>query len=112
MILVVEDEAIIRMIAADMLQDAGFATLEASGPEDALAQFARHPEISVLFTDINMPGDFDGVELARRVHSFRPDVRLILTSGRDAPQQCDLPEDGQFLPKPYDRASLARLVAR
>ena len=44
-ILVVEDEAIIRMIAADMLQDAGFATLEASGPEDALAQFARHPEI-------------------------------------------------------------------
>ena len=40
----------------------------------------------MLFTDINMPGDFDGVELARRVHSFRPDVRLILTSGRDAPQ--------------------------
>jgi CheY-like chemotaxis protein len=110
-ILVVEDEALIRMTAADMLQDAGFATYEASGPEDALAQFARHPEISVLFTDINMPGGFDGLELAHRVHAARPDVRLILTSGRGPPRRCDLPKDGQFLPKPYDRASLARLVA-
>jgi CheY-like chemotaxis protein len=109
-ILVVEDEAIIRMNAADMLHDAGFATFEASGPEDALAQFARHPEISVLFTDINMPGGFDGLELARRVHAFRPDVRLIVTSGRGPPRPCELPDDGRFLPKPYDRASLARLI--
>jgi len=110
-ILVVEDEVLIRMNATDMLQDAGFFTFEASGPEDALVQIACHPEISVLFTDINMPGGFDGLELARRVHARRPDVRLILTSGRDAPRTCDIPDDGQFLPKPYDRASLTRLVA-
>jgi CheY-like chemotaxis protein len=110
-VLVVEDEALIRMNATDMLRDAGFATFEASGPEDALTQIACHPEITVLFTDINMPGGFDGLELAHRVHAFRPDVRLILTSGRDAPKKCDIPDDGKFLPKPYDRASLARLIA-
>jgi CheY-like chemotaxis protein len=110
-ILVVEDEALIRMHATDMLQDSGFSTFEASGPEDALAQMAQHPEISVLFTDINMPGDFDGLELAHWVHAVRPDIQLILTSGRNAPDRCDIPDNGQFLPKPYDRASLTRLIA-
>jgi len=111
-ILVVDDEAIIRMNAADMLADEGFATIEAGGAEDAMAEIVRHPEISVLFTDINMPGRFDGLELAHRVHAYRPDIRLILTSGRNPPAPGEIPDDGRFLSKPYDQASLARLVTR
>jgi two-component system, response regulator PdtaR len=110
-VLVVDDEAIIRMNAADMLADEGFATIEACDAEDALAEIIRHPEISVLFTDINMPGQFDGLELARLVHEYRPDIRLILTSGRSPPPANQIPDDGRFLSKPYDQASLARLVA-
>jgi len=110
-VLVVDDEALIRMNAADMLADEGFATIEASGAEDALVQITCHPEISVLFTDINMPGMFDGLELAHRVHAYRPDIRVILTSGRSPPAPSEIPEDGRFLAKPYDQISLARLVA-
>jgi CheY-like chemotaxis protein len=110
-VLVVDDEAIIRMNATDMLADAGYSTFEAAGAEDALAEIVRHPEISVLFTDINMPGRYDGLELARRVHAYRPDIRLILTSGRAPPLPDEIPDAGRFLSKPYDQASLTRLVA-
>src|SRR5882762_593402 len=95
-ILVVDDEPMLRLIAMEELEDAGFEMLEACNAEDALAQIVRHPEISVVFTDINMPGPFDGLELARRVHRQRPDIRLILTSGRQAPAAKDIPDDGQF----------------
>ena len=74
-------------------------------------RLAYLPEISVLFTDINMPGQFDGLELARLVHEYRPDIRLILTSGRSPPAASEIPDAGRFLSKPYDQASLAKLVA-
>jgi CheY-like chemotaxis protein len=110
-VLVVDDEPILRINAADLLEDAGFETMEACDAAAALIQIERHPEISVLFTDINMPGPFDGLELARRVHRQRPDIRLIVTSGRGRPDDRDLPEGGCFVSKPYDAREVAALAA-
>jgi CheY-like chemotaxis protein len=81
-ILVVDDEPLVRVNAVDILEDAGFSTLEAEDAAQALKHIADHPEIGLLFTDINMPGEIDGLGLARLVHEDRPDLRVILTSGR------------------------------
>lgn len=109
-VLVVDDEALIRMYAVDILQDAGFATIEAGDAEEALSLLAAHPEVSVLFTDINMPGSCDGLELARRVHALRDDVQLIITSGRMRITESELPDDGKFVAKPYEAAALTGLI--
>lgn len=109
-VLVVDDEPLIRMYAVDVLEDEGIRTLEAGDATQALAMLEAHPEITVLFTDINMPGPLDGLELARRVHERRADVQLILTSGKVRPRQADLPNDGHFLEKPYEAAALTGLI--
>lgn len=109
-ILVVEDEAILRLHAVELLKEAGFATLEASQAEEALEVLGRNPEVSVLFTDIDMPGRLDGLQLARRVHELRPDIQLILTSGQRPPASRDIPDDGRFVPKPYDLDRIAGIV--
>ena len=107
-VLVVEDEPLVRMLAVDYLERAGFAVLEADCGSDALKTLADHREVAVLFSDVNMPG-MDGVELARRVHEAAPRVRVILTSGRDVPCKC-IPGDGAFLPKPYFESEVAQMV--
>ena len=109
-ILVVDDEALLRLNAIDLMEEAGFDAFESGNAEDALVQLDQHPEVSVLFTDIQMPGRFDGLELARQVHIRRPDIQLILTSGRRRPEPKDIPDDGKFIAKPYDGAAVARLV--
>ena len=108
-VLVVDDEPLVRMSAVDVLSDAGFLVREASSAADALEELKRHPKVSVLFSDINMPGAFDGLELARQVHLLRPDVQLILTSGRIRPTRAEMP-DGSFLAKPYDGQAVSNLI--
>lgn len=110
-VLVVDDEALIRLYAVDVLNDAGHRTLEAGDASEALELLKQHPEIRVLFTDINMPGPFDGLQLARQVHSLRPDVQLIITSGRERLTAADIPYDGDFVSKPFQAAALTDLIA-
>ncbi len=98
-VLVVEDEPLVLMHAVDMLTDAGFAVVEAPNAERALDQLKRHPEVSALFSDINMPGALDGLELARQIHATHPHVHLILTSGRVRPSKTEM-ENGDFVEKP------------
>lgn len=74
-VLVVDDEAVLRLDATEALRHAGHQTYEACETDEALALIAQHPEISVLFTDINMPGQRDGLALAGEVRRQRPDVR-------------------------------------
>lgn len=109
-VLVVDDEALIRLNATEMLQDAGCRTYEAGQADEAMAVLADHPEITVLFTDINMPGEADGLDLAGQVHGARPDIQLILTSGRERPSPADIPDDGQFIAKPYDMDVVSEMV--
>ncbi|HEY0414047.1 MAG TPA: response regulator [Allosphingosinicella sp.] len=109
-VLVVEDEALIRSVAAESLLDAGITSYEAADSEEALEVLEQHPDIGIVFTDVNMPGRMDGLHLAGRVHELRPDVELIVTSGREAVTDRDLPDHGTFLPKPYRLRELIELV--
>ncbi|MGN7999461.1 response regulator [Sphingomonas sp. 22176] len=110
-VLVVEDETFVRMIAADALAESGFQVLEAPDAMEALALLERH-EVAVVFTDINMPGEIDGLQLADIVAVRFPRVRVIITSGKQWLEPEQLPDDSLFLPKPYRPKQLAKLVGQ
>jgi CheY-like chemotaxis protein len=100
-VLVAEDDALIRMGAADQLELDGYEVLEAANAGEALAMIQVRPEVKVLFTDIDMPGELDGMELAELVHQRWPEVLLLVTSGRQSLSDGDVPDDGMFVAKPY-----------
>ena len=110
-VLLVEDEPLILMSTAQLLEDEGFKVIEASDAEEALSAVEANADISVLFTDINMPGKIDGLDLARRVHTAHPNIHLILTSGKMSPRPSQLPDDGRFIGKPYSVAAVARVIS-
>ena len=108
-VLVVEDEILIREDVIDVLERNGFETLRAANVDDALSVLAARPDIRALFTDVQMPGSLDGIDLARHVAADRPEIALLVTSGRSyAPD--DLPATGRFLPKPYMPATVVRIL--
>lgn len=107
-ILLVEDEPMVRLVGADLLEDAGFEVVEAADGDEALSILETRPDVRVLFTDINMPGSLDGLELARVVHERWPQVQLLVTSGRFQLRSDDIPNNGQFVPKPYEPAAVVR----
>lgn len=109
-VLVVEDEPLIMMDAMQCLEDAGFEVVDAYDVEHALVRLGERPDIGAVFTDVNMPGRFDGVELARMVNERRPDVVIIVTSGAVEVHTSDLPQNGKFVPKPYRGEHVARLI--
>lgn len=109
-VLVVEDEPFVRMVAADALTERGIMAWEASDAGEALNVLADHPNIGLVFTDVNMPGDMDGLGLAREVNRRRPDVTLIVTSGAVAVADEELPDHGTFLAKPYPTKRLVQIV--
>lgn len=102
--LIAEDEALIRFAVAGSLTDQGVQVYEAGTAEEAIEILASHPEIDLVFSDIRMPGQMDGIGLARWVHANRPGLAVVLTSGnvrrRDLSQ--DVCANGLFFEKPYD----------
>lgn len=100
-VLVVEDEAIIRFAISDDIREGGFDVLEAANADEALQLLACDAEIGVLFTDVDMPGSMDGLDLSEAVHARWPAVRVIVTSGKQVPLRGVLPTDSRFMPKPY-----------
>jgi DNA-binding NtrC family response regulator len=110
-VLVVEDEPLVRMVAADALADRGIMAWEAGDADEALHVLGTHPNIGLVFTDVNMPGDMDGLDLAHEVSQRRPDVSLIVTSGAVAVKDEELPDSGTFLPKPYPTERMVSIVA-
>jgi CheY-like chemotaxis protein len=110
-VLLVEDEPLICDVAAEALEEQGFAVEAVSNAVDALRRLQRGPAVDILFTDINLPGGMDGAALARRARELRPDLPVIYTSGRG--QAANLPdpvEGAMFVPKPYDLFNLGRLL--
>ena len=112
LVLVVDDEAVLRLLAADVLEDSGFRVVEAEDAIEALKVLADYPGVRVLFTDINMPGALDGLDLAREVHARWPDIKLVVTSGRPRPTDKEIPDDGRFVAKPYSPDSLVREIRK
>jgi two-component system, response regulator PdtaR len=106
-VLLVEDELLVRMTAADELEEAGFHVLEAANADVALAVLeVRSDEVQVLFTDIDMPGSMDGMALAEHVHRRWPHVLLLISSGYARPHPDEIPDHGHFVPKPYRAATI------
>ena len=106
-VLIVEDEAILRLELESRLAEMGMIVLSASGADDAIELLETHPEIKVMFTDIRMAGGMDGVLLAHHVFRRWPPIRIIVTSGLTAVDLLTLPDDSIFLPKPYPPEDLA-----
>ena len=100
-VLLVEDEPLVRMDAADILENAGFEVIEAADARAAKDALDNRDDIHVLFTDVQMPGPMNGLELAWLVHNHRPQVCLLITSGHLRPDQENLPEKAVFIAKPY-----------
>jgi two-component system, response regulator PdtaR len=110
-VLLVEDEPLVRMSAADDLQEAGFQVLEAANADVALAVLeARSGEVQVLFTDVDMPGSMDGLALAKSVQRRWPHISLLISSGYHRPHPRQLPDEGRFLPKPYHPEAVVRHI--
>jgi CheY-like chemotaxis protein len=105
-ILIVEDDPFLRMLTAEFVNEAGFETLEACDADQAIAILESNSKISVLFTDINMPGSMDGLKLARMVSNRWPVIEILIASGHVLLQQADLPPNGRFLRKPYRAAAM------
>ena len=99
-VLIVEDEMILRMRAVDIVEDAGFNPVEAVNADQAISILESRSDISLLFTDIQMPGSIDGLKLAHAVHDRWPSVKIILVSGQVKPSDAERPANSRFFGKP------------
>ena len=99
-VLVVEDEILLRMRAVDMVEDAGYTSVEAVDADQAVAILESRSDIALIFTDIQMPGSMDGLGLAHSVHKRWPPIKIILVSGQLKLSESDIPPNSRFFGKP------------
>ena len=111
-ILVVDDDALVRVHSNLTLEDAGYEVVEASNAADALIKLEERPDIATLFTDVRIPGALNGIDLANMVHAQRPDIAILVTSGIDNGTTDALPRAAKFVTKPYSGVQLTRLLQR
>lgn len=109
-VLIVEDEFLLRMSAVAMIEDAGFEVLEAGDADEAITMLESRSDIRLVFTDIQMPGSMDGLKLAAAVKGRWPPIKIIATSGRHLIRDSDLPEGALFLSKPYTSEGISILL--
>ncbi len=109
-VLVVDDDALVRVHSNLALEDAGYEVVEASNAADALVKLEERPDIAALFTDVRMPGALNGIDLANAVHARRPDIAIVVTSGVDNGTTDALPKAARFVQKPYTGAQLSKIL--
>jgi CheY-like chemotaxis protein len=100
-VLVIEDETLLRMVAVDMLEEAGFNVVEAATADEGARILAEAHRIDGVFTDIETPGDLDGIGLAHVTHALHPNAAILVVSGRVRVEAAALPPRSRFLGKPY-----------
>jgi CheY-like chemotaxis protein len=100
-VLVVEDEMLLRMRAVDMVEDAGYTPVEAADADEAVAILESRSDIALVLTDVQMPGSMDGLKLAHAVHERWPPIKIILVSGQLKLENSDIPADSRFFGKPF-----------
>jgi len=100
-VLVVEDDFLIRIGAVEMIGQGGFDVIEAANADEAIAILQIRLDITVVFTDIQIPGSMDGLRLATAIRGRWPPIKIVATSGLVDVRKTDLPEGGRFLSKPY-----------
>ena len=107
-VLIVEDDILVRLTIADYIRGAGYAVFEAANAAEAVAVFASGERVDVVFTDVQMPGVMDGLMLARWVQEHHPSVQVLVTSGKgDADISSGLMPDDAFYSKPYSLEAVA-----
>jgi CheY-like chemotaxis protein len=109
-VLVVEDEMLLRMRAVDMVEDAGYTSVEAVDAEEAVAILEARSDIALLFTDIQMPGSMDGLGLAHAVHERWPPIKIILVSGQLKAANIEIPANSRFFGKPLEAKVMIALM--
>ncbi len=109
-VLVVEDEPFVRMLGADVLESAGYEVIEACNADEALRILTTRADVRAVFTDVDMPGSLDGLDLAWRIHDRWPDIGVVLTSGRSFIEPNAMPHGDAFVSKPYSAPALVRRV--
>jgi CheY-like chemotaxis protein len=105
-VLVVEDEPLLRMLAVEVVEQAGFIAIEAQDADEAVILLESRADITLLFTDINMPGSMDGLKLAHAVRDRWPPIKILVVSGQRQLQASELPSNSCFFEKPYQASSL------
>lgn len=110
-ILIVEDEALIRMNTADVCELAGYKVLEAPNADEALSLLDVRHDIRLVMTDVDMPGSMDGLALAHHVRSTSPQMCLVIVSGKAFLSQQELPGGAAFFSKPYQERQLIETFA-
>jgi two-component system, response regulator PdtaR len=105
-VLIVEDEPLLRELVVEFVNEAGFVALEAGDANEAIALLKARTDIAVLLTDINMPGSMDGLRLAQTVRDRWPSIKILVVSGRVRLNPSDLPPNSIFLEKPYNGETL------
>jgi CheY-like chemotaxis protein len=101
-VLIVEDDPLLRMLAVEIVEEAGFIALQAADADEAVAQLESRPDISLLFTDVNMPG----LKLAHAVRDRWPPIKILLVLGHVRLQPSELPSNSCFFGKPYWAAAM------
>jgi two-component system, response regulator PdtaR len=105
-VLVVEDEPLLRMLAVEVVEEAGFTAIEARDADEAVVLLESRSDITLLFTDVNMPGSMDGLKLAHAVRDRWPPIKILVVSGKQRLQSSDLPSNSCFIGKPYRTSAL------
>jgi CheY-like chemotaxis protein len=107
-VLIVEDEGLTRIDAADIVTAGGFEVIQAANADEAIRILESRDDICIVFTDVHMPGSMDGLKLANAVRNRWPPIRIVVTSGRVRLGPDDIPTGARFLPKPYAARDVVR----
>lgn len=109
-VLIVEDEILVRMDAIEVVEAGGFEAVEANNADEAIAILEQRNDIVLIFTDIDMPGSMDGLKLAHFVKGRWPPIKIIATSGHARITAKDLPQGSRFMSKPYKATEIADAI--
>jgi DNA-binding response OmpR family regulator len=105
-VLIVEDDTLLRMLTVDVVEEAGFEAIEAADADAAISLLECRPDIALLLTDIDMPGSMSGLKLAHAARDRWPPIKILIVSGHVRPQPIELPWGARFVAKPCHSASL------
>jgi CheY-like chemotaxis protein len=109
-VLVVEDETLIRLDIVEQLAAAGFEVLQASNADEAIFVLETNLLVHIVFTDVDMPGSMDGIKLAQAVRGRWPPIKIVVASGHFKVRDEDLPAGGIFFDKPYNPSEVVRAL--